>query len=150
MLRFKLVSLACTTLFLASGCSRAATDNTSPPQDTGELKNPVRTQIEDGAALFGQHCASCHGAAGEGLSAPMLVGAGALPKSPPQGRVHRTGEFATVLDVFEFTRVTMPPSDPTALSDADVWAILAFDLSANGIELTLPLDATAAGALPLE
>lgn len=149
MLRFKLVSLAAATVLLSIGCSRAA-DGTSVPNNSNELKSPVRTQIEDGAALFGQHCASCHGTAGEGGGAPMLVGAGALPKSPPEGRAHRTGEFATVLDVFEFTRATMPPSDPTVLSDAEVWAILAFDLSANGIELSMPLDAEAAAGLPLE
>ena len=150
MLRFNAVSLACTTLLLMSACSRATTDDSAAPSDTAELKNPVRTQVDDGAALFGQHCASCHGAAGEGGGAPMLVGAGALPKSPPEGREHRTVEFATVLDVYEFTRATMPPDDPSVLSDAELWAILAFDLSANGIELDAPLGAEAAAKLPLE
>ncbi len=139
---------------LVAGCSSTASDTGSKPPtaapNDGELKSPTKTQFEAGASLYGQHCASCHGASGEGGGAPMLVGTGALPRVPPQGRVHRTGEFATVHDVFDFVRATMPPDDPTVLSDDDVWAIVAFDLTANGIELSAPLTARDARTMTLE
>ncbi len=140
---------------LVAGCSGTAADTSSTPPTVAvptdtELGSPTKTQFEAGASLYGQHCASCHGASGEGAAAPMLVGEGALPRVPPQGRVHRTGQFATVHDVFEFVRATMPPDDPTVLSDDDVWAIVAFDLTANGIELSAPLTAEGARAMPLQ
>lgn len=138
-------------LVMCAGCSRGPSgDVTEPPTASADLKDPRQSQIERGARLFGQHCASCHGDQGQGGAGPLLVGEGALPRTPPAPRVHRTGEFADVGDVFDFVRATMPPNDPGVISADDAWAILAFDLSANGIALETPLNTNSASTLPLQ
>ena len=136
---------------IACASGRADSPSAPPTASAGdsEIKNPVGTQIDDGAKLYGAHCASCHGDAGQGASAPALVGAGALPGDAPEGRQHRTGAFATVADIHAFVTATMPPGDPGVLTAEDAWAILAFDLSANGIELDAPLGPTAAATIEI-
>ena len=74
---------------------------------------------------------------------------GALPLSPPEGSRLRTGQFETVGDVAAFVVKTMPPGDAGALPEADYWAIMAFDLKANGIELDQLLDAEVAASLQI-
>lgn len=94
-------------------------------------------QVALGQTLYGQHCASCHGAAGEGGRAPRVVGLaeGALPLEPPEGSKMRTGQFVTVADVGAFVVENMPPGRAGKLSTEQYLAILAFDLKANGIDL---------------
>jgi cytochrome c len=94
-------------------------------------------QAEKGAALYGQHCAKCHGADGSGDTAPRVVGLkdGALPLDPPASREVRTSQFKTVADVATFAVANMPKDAPGSLSADDYWRILAFDLKANGIDL---------------
>lgn len=93
-------------------------------------------QVEEGGALFGDHCAECHGESGQGTdNAPRLVGEGALPEEPPEGRMFRTNDFNTAADVYAFANEYMPADDPDSVSDAQMVDILAFALSANGIEL---------------
>lgn len=101
------------------------------------------SQVERGATVYGAQCASCHGAAGEGAGAPRVVGLadGALPLEP---RGSRTSRFETVADVAGYVVATMPPTAPGSLSEADYFAILAFDLHANGLDLDRPLDADVA------
>jgi mono/diheme cytochrome c family protein len=93
-------------------------------------------QVEEGGALFGDHCAECHGESGQGTgNAPPLVGEGALPEEPPEERMFRTNDFNTAADVYAFANEYMPADDPDSVSDAQMVDILAFALSANGIEL---------------
>lgn len=110
------------------------------------------TQADRGGALYGQHCASCHGPSGAGKGdAPRLVGLkeGALPLAPPPGAKARKGTFVTVGDVATFAVENMPPSAPRSLPAADYLAILAFDLRANGIVLEQPLDLAGAAKLTI-
>lgn len=97
-------------------------------------------QVDHGRALYGQHCAKCHGANGEGDEGPRLVGLkqGALPLDPPASRKVRKSRFVTVADVAEFVVTSMPPKKGGLLSGDQYLAILAFDLSANGIDLGRP------------
>ena len=94
-------------------------------------------QANEGAKLYGDQCASCHGAQGEGVDAPRVVGLaqGALPLNPPAGAKARKGTFRTAADVAGFVVKAMPPDSPGSLSEAQYWAILAFDLKANGVDL---------------
>src|SRR5688572_11748302 len=93
-------------------------------------------QVEAGGELYGEHCADCHGAAGEGTDdAPALVGEGALPEEPPEDRQFRMNDFNTAADVYAFASEYMPATDPDSVTDADKVDILAFALYANGIEL---------------
>lgn len=108
------------------------------------------SQVEAGGALFGQHCAKCHGASGQGTDkAPPLVGEGALPLDPPATAKHRKGQFKTALDVFNFVKANMPADAPGSLTDEQYVQILAFDLKANGVELEQPLTAAVAAGLEL-
>lgn len=54
---------------------------------------------------------------------------------PPAAANVRNTEFVTVADVAAFVVANMPPGQTDALSLDESLSILAFDLSANGIEL---------------
>lgn len=136
-------SLAC--LLFACGASRTAESAASPPPAT------FAEQVSLGQALYGEQCAGCHGSKGEGGGAPRLVGMadGALPLDPPASAKVRKGQFRTAADVAEFVVHEMPPGKAGSLTAEQYYAILAFDLHANGVKLDSKLDATAAAALTL-
>ena len=95
-------------------------------------------QVTLGQSLYGEHCADCHGASGEGTGdAPAVVGLdkGALPLDPPSGAKFRKSQFKTVADIADFVVKNMPPNKGGSLSTEEYLAILAFDLKANGIDL---------------
>lgn len=109
-------------------------------------------QAAEGQKLYADNCASCHGANGEGGKAPRLVGVseGALPLDPPSGAKYRKSQFRTAADVASFVVKAMPPNNAGKLSEDQYWAILAFDLKANGVDLgTKHLDATTAPSVVL-
>jgi S-disulfanyl-L-cysteine oxidoreductase SoxD len=126
----------------------------SPPA-TGEASPataPVATfaeQVALGQTLYGQQCASCHGNSGEGGKAPAVVGLdkGALPLDPPPTAKYRKTQFKTVADIATFVVKHMPANAPGSLPEEQYWAILAFDLKANGIELDKKLDGALAATL---
>lgn len=94
-------------------------------------------QVALGERLYGERCASCHGASGEGGRGPRVVGLaeGALPLDPPADRKVRTNKFVTVADVGTFVVESMPPGRGGSLTTEQYLAILAFDLEANDIDL---------------
>lgn len=109
----------------------------------------AQSQIAEGKQLYGKHCASCHGAAGQGSrKAPPVVGKDAFPLQPRKGQ-KRDVEFHTAADVFGWTVKHMPPKHVGSLSSAQFLAIFAFDLTANGVKLEQPLDAAAAQKIVL-
>ena len=107
-------------------------------------------QVAWGQQLYGKECAECHGDSGQGKrgdNAPPVVGASALPLDPPAGSKYRKNQFHTAQDVFDFVKKAMPPDNPGELSDEQYWAILAFDLKANGVDLAgKKVDATTASS----
>lgn len=104
------------------------------------MDNPVNAQIQNGADLFADNCARCHGAMGMGTAiGPALVGPDALPLDPPAERILRTGQFRTAADVFAFASENMPLDSPGTLPTQGYVDILAFALDANGIMLDEPL-----------
>lgn len=94
-------------------------------------------QSDRGKALYGQNCASCHGAALDGSGqAPPLAGADF------QGNWN--GQTAD--DLFEKIQTSMPADRPGQLSRQQNADILAFLLSSNGFpagQKELPTDAAA-------
>src|SRR3954462_9552201 len=54
-------------------------------------------QVTLGGQLYGQKCAECHGASGEGSPGPRVVGLdkGALPLDPPPTAKARKSQFKT-------------------------------------------------------
>jgi cytochrome c len=115
---------------------RAGSEAATPAADVADEPS-FASQAQAGQALYGQHCAGCHGDSGQGGEAPAVVGlsSGALPLDPPQGARARTGQFRTVADIAAFVVANMPPGKAGSLSEAEYWSILAFDLKANGIQL---------------
>jgi cytochrome c len=95
-------------------------------------------QVARGQTVYGAKCAGCHGDGGEGKAGggPPVVGLdkGALPLKAAAGS-KRTTEFKTVADIADYVVKTMPPNAPGSLSTEDYFAVLAFDLKANGIDL---------------
>ena len=135
------VSLSLLSLALAGACASTSTPApaaAAPAAATASFAD----QVAAGQAAYVQHCADCHGSAGEGSKkAPRVVGLkdGALPLDPPAERQFRKTRFVTVADVAAFTVANMPPKKGGSLPADQYWAILAFDLHANGIDLPAPL-----------
>jgi cytochrome c len=133
---------SCSLVLVA--CGGSAPPPTTPPAASepasGASASAAQTfpeQARTGQELFGKYCAGCHGAHGNDGKAPPVVGLdkGALPLDPPPGAKLRKSQFKTVGDVAAFVTKTMPPKAPGSLSTDEYYAILAFDLQANGIDL---------------
>jgi cytochrome c len=122
-------------VFLAAACggTHKQPEPAAPPPAAGGND----ALIAKGGQLYGEHCAKCHGDAGQGTSkAPPVVGVdkGALPLDPrPDSK--RDVQFHTAADVGGWVAKHMPADKPGSLQLDDYVAILAFDLHANGVEL---------------
>jgi cytochrome c len=146
------VFLSLTALSILGGCA-----TTSAPAAAPAAASPTAApasfaaQVAEGQTLYGNNCANCHGDAGQGGKAPRVVGLkeGAFPLDPPADRKSRKGRFVTVADVAQFVVANMPPGKAGSLSNDQYWAILAFDLHANGIDLPSPLTPEAAQTLTI-
>jgi S-disulfanyl-L-cysteine oxidoreductase SoxD len=94
-------------------------------------------QAAAGGKLYGKHCASCHGEAGQGSKkGPPVVGKAALPLDPPSTAKVRKTQFRTAQDVAAFVAAKMPANKPGSLSVDEYYQILAFDLKANGVDVS--------------
>jgi mono/diheme cytochrome c family protein len=148
-----LVSVPFTALFIVACSSSSKQEPVAPTQPASEpavaSADPVAAQIEQGKQLYVEKCAKCHGDAGQGTKdGPPVVGKDAFPLDPRPG-AKRDVKFHTAADVFAWATKTMPGDDPASLSTEQYLAIFAFDLTANGVKLTAPLDAAAAQAIVL-
>jgi mono/diheme cytochrome c family protein len=118
----------------------------------------ARDKAAQGAKLFGEHCASCHGQRGEGLSAPVTMGKDALPEYPkdptlssdirntdpteqqlrqqlfPGGAPMRQ-PFRTAGDLYDYVSKQMPKKDPGSLGSGDYWNVITFLLIAHGAQV---------------
>ena len=132
----------------ASALAVAGWATTSSASDTATTGTE---QAAKGAKLFGKHCAKCHGNAGQGTKkAPPVVGAEALPLNPrPTAKVRKT-QFHTAQDVAAFVSTKMPANKPGSLTTDEYYDILAFDLKANGVDVSnKKIDPTTAAAIKL-
>lgn len=152
-MKFSLLSLPL-VLFACSHSSTPAPAAPAAPAPTESAApaasgDAVAAQVEQGKELYGANCAKCHGDAGQGTKdAPAVVGKDIFPQKPRDGS-KRTVEFHTAADVFAWTSKTMPGDKPGSLSADQMLAIFAFDLTANGVKLSAPLDGAAAQAIVL-
>jgi len=88
--------------------------------------------VTQGASLYAQQCASCHGAKGEGASGDKLVGgAGTLASSKPVKTIGSYWPYAPTL--FDYIRRAMPLTAPQSLSNEQVYAVTAYLLHLNGL-----------------
>lgn len=101
--------------------------NAPPPPDGASA------QVLQGAKLYQQNCASCHGVGGRDASV--------FPR-PIWGPGHDIAKFSTTRGLFEYLQMLMPFDDPARVDDAGKTAITSYMLVRNGILLateTLPL-----------
>ncbi len=94
----------------------------------------------DGAALFQQKCAMCHGAAGAGMppAFPALIGRDPKGEGFPFAKDWKTTKtignywpYATA--VFDYVRRAMPHTAPGSLTNDETYALTAYLLSANQV-----------------
>jgi S-disulfanyl-L-cysteine oxidoreductase SoxD len=146
------VFLSLTALSILGGCATTSAPAAAPAAAAPAAPpTSFAAQVAEGQALYGNSCANCHGDSGRGVKAPRVVGLkdGALPLDPPADRKYRKGRFVTVADVAQFVVANMPPGKAGSLTNDQYWAILAFDLHANGIDLPSPLTPEAAQTLTI-
>jgi cytochrome c len=107
-------------------------------------------QAAAGAKLYAKHCAKCHGDAGQGKKGPAVVGKDALPLDPPANAKLRKTQFHTAQDVAAFVAANMPPKKGGSLTTDEYYDILAFDLKANGVDVSgKKIDPTTAAQIKL-
>jgi S-disulfanyl-L-cysteine oxidoreductase SoxD len=84
-----------------------------------------------GAVIFAEKCAACHGDKGEGKTNARLVGGQITGNAPVVKTVGSYWPYATTL--FDFTRRAMPWTAPKSLTNDEVYAVTAHVLRLNGI-----------------
>jgi cytochrome c len=121
----------------------AALDIDVRPDGTG-LPSGTGTAL-DGAPIYAQKCAACHGANGEGGAADVLVGAepkSSAPFGPEYERwkgarpdvpftIGNYWPYATTL--FDYVRRAMPATAPGSLTADETYALTAWLLAKNEI-----------------
>ncbi len=142
------LGLGCLFVF---ACGAAHADEPQDPNPEGPSHKHNTAEVSEGGADYVAQCAKCHGATGRGTKdGPAVVGEGALPLNPPPGAKLRTSKFETAADVFDFMKAHMPADKPGSLSDNQYYAILAFDLKLNGVDLeNKKVDPTTASTIRL-
>jgi S-disulfanyl-L-cysteine oxidoreductase SoxD len=88
--------------------------------------------VAEGRATYAAKCAACHGAAGSGGVADRLTGGiGALASPKPIKTVASYWPYATT--IFDYVRRAMPLTAPQSLTDQEVYGLVAYLLSVDGI-----------------
>ena len=86
----------------------------------------------DGAKVYAQKCAGCHGATGvEGPATALAGGKGTLTSMAPKRTIGSYWPFATTL--WDYINRAMPFNNPASLSPNEVYALTAFLLYRNDI-----------------
>lgn len=101
---------------------------------SGKELPPGSGTATDGAKIYAQKCAACHGRNGEGARGvgPRLVGGiGSLTTPNPVETVGSSYPFATTL--WTYINRSMPATKPGSLSADEVYALSAFVLYRNEI-----------------
>lgn len=93
---------------------------------------PGSGRAGDGAALYQQQCAACHGRHGEGNTAPELIG-GEGPLSRPDADKTLLTYWPFAPTLFDTIRRSMPPAAPGRLDNGQIYALCAWLLAQNGL-----------------
>ncbi|MBI4334284.1 MAG: cytochrome c [Chloroflexi bacterium] len=100
----------------------------------------LAAQAQAGRAVFSQNCARCHGASGEGVIGPRLIGEG-----------QNLAFYGKGDGLFDFVSKGMPMDAPGTLPREDYLNVLAFILQSNGYlqASSGPLTADSLAGIPL-
>jgi S-disulfanyl-L-cysteine oxidoreductase SoxD len=82
-----------------------------------------------GAPIYAQKCAACHGEQGKGGINAALVGAPPMKGMDSPKTIANFWPYSTTL--FDFIRRAMPFAQPRSLSDEEVYALTAYILAQN-------------------
>jgi S-disulfanyl-L-cysteine oxidoreductase SoxD len=83
----------------------------------------------DGAKIYAEKCAACHGDNGKGGIAGQLIGG--PPKATLDGGKTIANFWPAATTLFDFIRRAMPYTAPKSLTDQEVYALTAYLLSSN-------------------
>jgi S-disulfanyl-L-cysteine oxidoreductase SoxD len=83
----------------------------------------------EGAKIFAEKCALCHGDNGRGGIAARLIGGPAKASLDGGKTIANYWPYATTL--FDFIRRAMPFTQPRSLTDQEVYALVAYLLAEN-------------------
>jgi cytochrome c len=98
----------------------------------GKELPPGQGTAREGAAIYAQTCAACHGSTGtEGPNDRLVGGQGTLASDRPVRTVGSYWPYATTL--WDYINRAMPISNPGSLTPNQVYALTAFILFRNGI-----------------
>ena len=82
-----------------------------------------------GAPIYAQKCAMCHGIDGKGGANAAVVGGGPIKDMESAKTIANFWPYATTL--FDFTRRAMPWQQPKTLTNDEVYALTAYILALN-------------------
>ncbi|MBI2815586.1 MAG: cytochrome c [Acidobacteria bacterium] len=100
----------------------------------GKELPPGSGTAKEGAKIYAQRCAVCHGQTAEGGAARSLVGGiGTLNTSNPVPTVGSFWPYATTVWDYINRAMPPPPMQPGVLSADEVYSVTAFLLYRNGI-----------------
>ena len=132
--RLTLLAAVCAAAPGAAGDGPRAEPSPLPPTvfaDGTGLPAGAGTARE-GAAIYAERCAGCHGSSGEGGRAIELVGDRALLASDAPDRgiaVH----WPYAPPLYDYVRRAMPPEAPYSLGPSETYAVVARLLELNGL-----------------
>ncbi len=115
--------LFCLVLAACQPAGQPAAQPTSPDGGGSSGTSSGQDQVAQGQAVYSQSCARCHGASGEGTTAPALIGSGA--SFAPYGK--------NAQELFNYISRYMPANAPSSLDEQSYWAVLAFILKQNSL-----------------
>ena len=90
---------------------------------------PGSGTMAQGAPIFAQKCAHCHGEAGKGATNAALVGAPPIKTIDAPRTIANFWPYATT--VFDYIRRAMPWQSPRTLTNDEVYALTAYILALN-------------------
>jgi S-disulfanyl-L-cysteine oxidoreductase SoxD len=139
----KLAPATCTLVFaIGAGAAVAESPQLGKPISQADLAEwninilpdgtnlpPGSGRPADGAKIFAEKCALCHGDNGRGGRAARLVGG--PPKASLDGGKTIANYWPYATTLFDFIRRAMPFTQPRSLSDQEVYALVAYLLAEN-------------------
>jgi mono/diheme cytochrome c family protein len=141
------LAAACLALCLAAGVVAAAGPNRGQPIDPAAIGawdisvQPDGTGLPPGAGtpaqgarIYAEKCAQCHGSEGQGgvagvTSAPLVGGGAITDIAASLKTIANFWPYATT--VFDYIRRAMPWQQPRTLTDDEVYALTAYILARN-------------------
>jgi mono/diheme cytochrome c family protein len=133
-------------LFLACAAAGALAAGAAVAQSAGAgapLAVYTADQASQGAAVYQQQCAACHGSSLEGVAGPALKG--------PQFKAMAQAQALNAQSLLLVVSQSMPQSDPGSLTPEQYGQVVAYILQQNGYPAgSTPLSAQAANLKDLD